>query len=42
MGVPAELSSKSFQKIEEADVKFLRGSYMSLGELSKDLGWVGQ
>jgi large subunit ribosomal protein L13 len=42
MGIPDELSSKSFQKIEEADVKYLRGSYMSLGELSKNLGWVGE
>jgi len=42
MGVPAELSSKSFQRIDEADVKYLRGSYMSLGELSKNIGWVGE
>jgi len=42
MGIPDELSPKSFQKIEEADVKYLRGSYMSLEELSKSLGWVGE
>lgn len=42
MGVPNELSSKSFQQIDEAHVKYLRGSYMSLGELSKNLGWVGE
>jgi large subunit ribosomal protein L13 len=42
LGVPDELSSKSFQKIEDADVKYLRGPYMSLMELSKSLGWVGE
>lgn len=38
IGVPEELKSKSFQKIDEADVKHLRGSYLSLGEISKSLG----
>lgn len=42
MGVPHELGAKTFQKIDEADVKYLRGSYMSLGEVSKSLGWVGE
>jgi large subunit ribosomal protein L13 len=42
MGVPEVLRSKSFQKIEEADVKYLRGSYLSLEEISKSLGWAGQ
>lgn len=42
MGVPHELDTKTFQKIEEADVKYLRGSYMSLGDVSKGLGWVGE
>jgi large subunit ribosomal protein L13 len=42
MGVPETLRSKSFQRIEEADVKYLRGSYLSLEEISKSLGWAGQ
>jgi large subunit ribosomal protein L13 len=39
IGVPEGLKSKSFQRIEEADVKYLRGSHMKLEELSRNLGW---
>jgi large subunit ribosomal protein L13 len=42
INVPDELKSKSFQKIDDADVKYLRGKYLSLGEVSKSLGWAGQ
>jgi large subunit ribosomal protein L13 len=42
MGVPDELKSKTLQKIDEADVKHLRGAYLSLEEISRSLGWVGQ
>jgi large subunit ribosomal protein L13 len=42
LGVPEELKSISFQKIDEADVKYLKGSYLSLEEISKSLGWSGQ
>jgi large subunit ribosomal protein L13 len=42
ISVPDELKSKSFQKIDDADVKYLRGKYLSLGEVSKSLGWAGQ
>jgi len=38
IGVPEDLRSKSFQRIEEADVKYLRGSHMKLEELSRNLG----
>jgi len=42
MGIPESLKSKTFQKIDDADVKYLRGSYLSLEEISKSLGWAGQ
>lgn len=42
MGIPESLREMQFQRIEEADVKYLRGAYMSLGEISKSLGWVGE
>jgi large subunit ribosomal protein L13 len=41
LGVPDELKSKTLQKIDEADVKYLRGGYLYLEEISRSLGWVG-
>jgi len=38
MGVPEELKSKSLQRLDEADVKYLKGSYLTLEEISYSLG----
>jgi large subunit ribosomal protein L13 len=38
IGIPDALKSKSFQKIEEADVKYLKGSYMKIEDISRSLG----
>ncbi|MHA1859887.1 MAG: 50S ribosomal protein L13 [Candidatus Asgardarchaeia archaeon] len=39
IGVPEDLSSYSFERIEEADKKRLRCKYITLGELCRELGW---
>lgn len=41
IGVPEELKSAKFIQVEEAHVKNLRGPYMRLEEISKNLGWSG-
>lgn len=38
LGVPEELKGKKFEKVEGADVGKLRCKYISLGELSVDIG----
>ncbi|MBM5805381.1 MAG: 50S ribosomal protein L13 [Candidatus Verstraetearchaeota archaeon] len=40
IGVPEDLRSKSFQRIDEADAKYLRGSYMRIEDISRTLGWA--
>jgi large subunit ribosomal protein L13 len=42
LGVPDELKSVSLQKIEGADLKTLKGNYMVLEEVSRNLGWAVQ
>lgn len=41
IGVPEELKSVNFTQIEEAHVKYLRGPYVTLEEISRSLGWSG-
>jgi len=41
IGVPKELKNKSFIRFDEADVSRLKGDYMYLGDLAKELGWRG-
>ncbi|MDH5806524.1 MAG: 50S ribosomal protein L13 [Candidatus Methanomethylicaceae archaeon] len=41
IGIPEELKSVNFTQIEEAHVKYLRGPYVTLEEISKSLGWSG-
>jgi large subunit ribosomal protein L13 len=38
IGIPEGMKSKLFQRIEEADVKHLRGSYMKIEDISRNLG----
>jgi len=39
IGVPDELKSAEFQQFDEAHIKYLRGPYVRLEEISKSLGW---
>lgn len=39
LGVPAELKNVSFQTIPEAHVGKLKGRYITVGELSKEIGY---
>lgn len=39
IGVPNELKSAEFQQFDEAHIKYLRGPYVRLEEISKSLGW---
>ena len=41
IGVPRELRNKSFTRFKEADVSRLKGDYIYLGDLAKELGWKG-
>jgi len=41
IGIPSELRNKSFIRFEEADVSRLKGEYMYLGDLARELGWKG-
>lgn len=41
IGVPSELRNKNFIRFEEANVSRLKGNYIYLGELAKELGWKG-
>ncbi|MCS7097623.1 MAG: 50S ribosomal protein L13 [Candidatus Methanomethyliaceae archaeon] len=41
IGIPDELKSANFIQIEEAHVKYLRGPYVTLEEISRSLGWSG-
>lgn len=38
VGVPESLKSQSLQRLDAADVKYLKGSYLSLEEISYSLG----
>ena len=40
LGIPDELKGVALQKIEGADLKTLRGNYMVLGDVSRNLGWA--
>jgi len=40
LGVPDELKGVAFQTIEEANLKTLRGNYMVLEDISRNLGWA--
>ncbi|MDH5811957.1 MAG: 50S ribosomal protein L13 [Candidatus Methanomethylicaceae archaeon] len=39
IGVPEELKSAKFQQFDDAHVKYLRGPYVRIEEISKSLGW---
>jgi large subunit ribosomal protein L13 len=41
IGIPEELKSVKFTQIDEAHVKYLRGPYVRLEEISRLLGWKG-
>jgi len=41
IGVPKELKNKNFIRFEEADVSKLKGDYIYLGDLARELGWKG-
>ncbi len=41
IGIPPELEGKEFIRFEEADVSRLRGDYITLGDIAKELGWKG-
>lgn len=41
VGVPEDLRGKSFTEFPEASVNRLRGKYVYLGELARELGWKG-
>ena len=40
LGVPDELKGVAFQTFEEANLKTLRGNYMVLEDISRNLGWA--
>jgi large subunit ribosomal protein L13 len=40
LGVPDDLKGVAFQTIEEANLKTLRGNYMVLEDISRNLGWA--
>ena len=40
-GLPPELQDKEFIRFEEADISRLKGKYITLGEIAKELGWKG-
>ncbi len=40
IGVPDDLRSVKLERIDEADVRYLKGSYMRLEEISRSLGWA--
>lgn len=39
IGVPKQYEGKQFIRFEEADVKRLRGKYITVAELAKEMGW---
>ncbi|ABP96282.1 MULTISPECIES: 50S ribosomal protein L13 [Metallosphaera] len=41
VGIPKELQGKEMMKFEDANVARLKGKYITVGELSKILGWKG-
>ncbi len=41
IGIPRELKNKEFIRFQEADVSRLKGDYIYLGDLAKELGWKG-
>jgi len=42
IGIPAEYKDKQMIRFEDADVKRLKGKYITVGELSKLLGGFSQ
>ncbi|MET1160716.1 MAG: 50S ribosomal protein L13 [Thermoprotei archaeon] len=42
IGVPKELRNKQFIRFKEADVSRLKGDYIYLGELAREMGWKGE
>jgi len=41
VGVPEEVKGKEIKTIKEASADRLRGKYITVGELAKQLGWKG-
>jgi len=41
MGVPKDYEDKEKEKISEADARDLRGPYISVSELARNIGWKG-
>lgn len=41
VGIPEEVKGKEIKTIKEACAERLRGKYITLGELAKQLGWKG-
>ena len=41
VGVPEEIKGKEIKTIKEASADRLRGKYITIGELAKQLGWKG-
>jgi len=41
VGVPEEIKGKEIKTIKEASADRLRGKYITVGELAKQLGWKG-
>ncbi|ARM75756.1 50S ribosomal protein L13 [Acidianus manzaensis] len=39
IGVPKEYEGKQFIRFEKADVKRLKGKYITVAELAKEMGW---
>ncbi|MEM0488356.1 MAG: uL13 family ribosomal protein, partial [Candidatus Bathyarchaeia archaeon] len=42
IGIPDELKDAKMETIEEAHAKKLKGPYLTLGELAREIGWSGE